>query len=135
MTTDQLHPLVRAALFPRLGPPPSVPADRWSDGPAPVRVRCRGEWHRVQVVNGRITTLDHDAEEERREAVLRALGGTSSGCSRRCPHLEQGRGRLPRLLRYQRRDAFERMFHGDTGYVLAMLDAGRLDPRMRGWQG
>src|SRR5262249_39286492 len=40
-------------------------------------------------------------------------------------------GRLPRLLRAHRADVFNRICAGDTGYVVAMLDTGRLDPRMR----
>jgi hypothetical protein len=134
ITPEDLHPLVRASLFPRMGPPPrSQP--RILDEPPMVRVRCRGEWHWVGVVGGRITALGHDDDEERREAVVRALGGTSSGCHAALAAWTEGRGRLPKLLRYQRQELFERMYHGDTGFVLAMLDSGRLDARMRGWEG
>lgn len=132
ITPEDWHPLVRASLFPRLGPPAR---SRPPDGPSAVRVRCRGEWHRVGVHGGRIAALDHDAAEERREAVVRALGGTSSGCHAVVSAWTEGNGRLPKLLRHQRQETFERMYHGDTRFVLAMLDSGRLDPRMRGWEG
>jgi hypothetical protein len=128
MTPDELHPLVLAALFPGLGLPPA--ASPTLETPS-VRVRCRGVWHRVQVVDGRITALDHDPDEERRESVVRALGGTSSGCFAVLRTWTDGRGRLPRLLRAHRTEIYERLFHGDTAFLIAMLDAGRLDPRMR----
>jgi hypothetical protein len=128
MTPDELHPLVRASLFPGLGPPSAAPV---VEEPPCVRVRCRGVWHRVQVVDGRITALDHDPDEERREHVVRALGGSSAGCFAAIQTWTEGRGRLPRLLRAHRTAIFERAFHADTAFVVSMLDSGRLDPRMR----
>jgi Ankyrin repeats (many copies) len=132
ITPDELHPLVRASLFPGLGPPTAAPD---VGEPPCVRVRCRGVWHRVQVVDGRITAIDHDPDEERREIVVRALGGTSAGCFAVIQTWNQGRGRLPRLLRSHRTDIFDRAFHGDTAFVVSMLDAGRLDPRTRDGMG
>jgi hypothetical protein len=134
ITPDDLHPLVRASLFPRLDPPshlaPVLTETPW------VRVRCRGAWHGVQVIDGRITALDHDPAEERREAVVRALGGASSGCfAVTRTWTEAGGGRLPRLLRSHRTEIYEHAFHGDTAFVVAMLDAGRLDPHMRDGHG
>ena len=99
--------------------------------PPRVRVRCRGVWHWVQVVDGRITAIDHDPDEERREAVVRALGGTSAGCFAVIQTWTEGRGRLPKLLRSHRTDVFKRAFRGDTTFVVSMMDTGRLDPRMR----
>jgi ankyrin repeat protein len=87
------------------------------------------------VVDGRITAIDHDPDEERREIVVRALGGTSAGCFAVIQTWNQGRGRLPRLLRSHRTDIFDRAFHGDTAFVVSMLDAGRLDPRTRDGMG
>jgi hypothetical protein len=131
---DELHPLVHASLFPHRPAPPS-PVPSAPTPPAPVRVRCRGQWHRVRVVAGRIRPLDHDSDEEQREQTLRALGGTSSGCFAALHAWHGGDERLPKRLRGQQREMLDRIVHGDTAYVLAMLDAGYLDPRMRARQG
>jgi hypothetical protein len=78
VTADQLHPLVSASLFPAREPdvddgPPDGPL------PAPVRLRCRGEWHEVSSVGGRLQ-IQHTPVEEQRERSLVALGGTTAGC-------------------------------------------------------
>ncbi|MGW0120497.1 ankyrin repeat domain-containing protein [Streptomyces sp. NPDC003327] len=117
---EALHPLVAAALFPRLGPAagPDGPTP-----PAPVRVRCRGEWHQVVSRNG---TLDvpHTEQEQQRELALRAFGGAVSGCFATRHAWTGGDGRLPRALRDERRAFFLHVRHGDTPGVLALLDAG-----------
>lgn len=126
LTPADLHPLVARSLFPdRRGPsgPPGVPP------PAPVRVRCRGDWHEVRFRDG---TLDspHTAQERQRESALRAFGGAVTGCFAVEHTCRTGTGRLPRALAAQRRDLFLRAQHGDTAGVLALLDAG-VDPRVR----
>ncbi|WP_306368097.1 hypothetical protein [Nocardiopsis sp. CC223A] len=130
MSPDHLHPLVRDALAPArppadgpLGPPP------WTPPAAPVRVRCRGEWHTVAVADGRLS-LPHAGEEKRREASLRALGGASAGCFAVEKAWTTGAGRLPKALRALRADLFERVLHGDTDAVVHYLDAGG-DPHVR----
>ncbi|MFI6575361.1 ankyrin repeat domain-containing protein [Nocardiopsis sp. NPDC050513] len=130
---DHLHPLVRAALFPArppadgpVGPPDPAP-------PAPLRVRCQGVWHRVAHRGGALE-IPHDEEERRREAALRAFGGASSGCFAAREAWTSVGGRLPRALRAQRDDLFERARHGDTDGVLRLLDAG-MDPRARDRRG
>lgn len=128
MTPAELHPLVSASLFPERearpgdGPPgPSLPG--------PVRVRCRGEWHEVRSSGGRLQ-IPHSAEEQRREQALRALGGSVSGCFAAQRAWTSGTGRLPGLLREQRRELFSRVQHDDTPGVLQLLDAG-VDPHIR----
>lgn len=128
ITPADLHPLVSASLFPGR-------AALGTDGPtgpspsATVRVRCRGEWHAMRSADGRLQ-IPHTADEERRERGLRALGGPVAGCFAVKQAWTSGTGRLPRDLRYQHREFFSRVQHGDTPGVLALLEAG-VDPRIR----
>ncbi|MGW2476013.1 ankyrin repeat domain-containing protein [Streptomyces sp. NPDC001665] len=121
-----LHPLVARSLFPDhegpFGPPGVRP-------PAPVRVRCRGDWHEVGFRDGTLTS-PHTAQERQRESALRAFGGAVTGCFAVEHACLTGTGRLPRALGAQRRDLFLRAQHGDTAGVVALLDAG-VDPRIR----
>ncbi|MEU9714339.1 ankyrin repeat domain-containing protein [Streptomyces sp. NPDC047976] len=126
----ELHPLVTAALFPAAGPAVGPP------GPTPprtARVRCVGEWHEVRSRDG-VLDVPHTAEEQQRERALRAFGGEVAGCFAAREAWASGEGRLPRALRGERRELFERVQHGDTPGVLALLDAG-LDPRVRNGRG
>ncbi|WP_433186494.1 hypothetical protein [Actinoallomurus sp. CA-150999] len=130
---EQLHPLVREALFPArtaadgpVGPPDPGP-------PAPVRVRCKGEWHEVASRKGALH-IPHDEEEQRRESALRAFGGAIAGCFAVRETWASGAGRLPKALRAQRDELFARVQHGDAPGVLALLDAG-VDPRVRDGRG
>ncbi|MFF7337826.1 ankyrin repeat domain-containing protein [Streptomyces sp. NPDC008163] len=121
-----LHPLVAGSLFPDhegpFGPPGVTP-------PAPVRVRCRGDWHEVRFRDGTLTS-PHTAQERQRESALRAFGGAVTGCFAVEHACLTGTGQLPRALAAQRRDLFLRAQHGDTAGVVALLDAG-VDPRIR----
>ncbi|MEU8972051.1 ankyrin repeat domain-containing protein [Streptomyces monashensis] len=134
ITAQQLHPLVREALFPALqmgrGPlgPPGPTA------PAPVRVRCRGEWHEVAFRPGGLLHMPHSDEEQQRERALRAFGGAVAGCFAVEQTWTSGEGRLPKALRAQRNELFLRAQHGDTPGVLELLDAG-VDPRVRDGSG
>ncbi|GAA2459581.1 hypothetical protein GCM10010191_94850 [Actinomadura vinacea] len=129
ITPEELHPLVRSALFPGrpapdgpVGPPDPRP-------PEPVRVRCRGEWHQIHSPDGELR-LPHTDEEIRRESAMRVLGGATAGCFA-VHNAWTGRGgRLPRALRALRQELFERVQHGDAPGVLRLLDAGA-DPRVR----
>ncbi|GAA3953381.1 hypothetical protein GCM10023085_39780 [Actinomadura viridis] len=128
LTPEELHPLVRKALFPArpaadgpVGPPDP-------EGPPVARVRCRGEWHEVAFRNGRLHTW-HDEHEWRRERALRALGGAVRGCFA-VREEWAGPGTLPRALREQRRELFARVGRGDTQGVLRLLDLG-YDPHTR----
>ncbi|ROQ94536.1 hypothetical protein EDE04_0965 [Streptomyces sp. 2132.2] len=131
ITPRELHPLVSAALFPGAGPADGPP------GPAevkPVRVRCRGEWHRVHSRGGVLDLLPHSREEQQRERAMRAFGGAVQGCFAVQQIWTTGEGRLPRALRAERRELFLRAQHGDTPGVVALLDAG-MDPRVRDARG
>ncbi|MGK5554083.1 ankyrin repeat domain-containing protein [Actinomadura kijaniata] len=130
ITPEDLHPLVRDALFPKrpaadrpVGPPDPEP-------PAPFRVRCRDrEWHLVSLRDGRLD-VPHPAEEQRRERAVVALGGTTTGCFAVQEAWANGRKRLPRALRAFRRELLLRFQHGDTPGVTRLLDAG-LGPHFR----
>lgn len=126
VTPSQLHPLVGGALFPGhegpFGPPGVTP-------PAPVRVRCRGDWHEVRFQDG-ILASPHTPQERQRENALRAFGGAVTGCFAVEHACRTGTGRLPKALAAQRRDLFLRAQHGDTAGVVALLDAG-VDPHLR----
>lgn len=129
---DHLHPLVRAALFPRRADPggPIGPPD--AGVPAPVRVRCRGEWHVVAFRDGALQ-VPHGEDEQRRERAMRAFGGAVTGCFALLPVVRSGTGWLPKALGEQRRELFARAEHGDTPSVLRLLDAG-MDPHLRDGQ-
>lgn len=125
-----LHPLVADALFPGAGPAAGPPGPA---APRPVRVRCVGAWHEVRSRDG-VLELPHTAEEQQRERAMRAFGGAIAGCFAVREAWTTGEGRLPRALRAERRELFERVQHGDTPGVRALLDAG-LDPRVRNGRG
>jgi hypothetical protein len=131
ITPAGLHPLVRAALLPDA---PAADAAGAAARPEPVRVRCRGEWHRIDSAGGRLQPLDHTPEEVQREQALRAFGGKVAGCFAALQAWTDGRGRLPRRLRDQRRDLMQTILHGDTQALLDLLDAG-LDPHVRDGRG
>ncbi|MFF8878343.1 ankyrin repeat domain-containing protein [Streptomyces flaveolus] len=127
-----LHPLVREALFPALRLPEGPVGPPGPDAPAPVRVRCRGEWHEVGFrAGGGLLHMPHSDEEQQRERALRAFGGAVAGCFAVQQTWSSGSGPLPKALRAQMRDLFLRAQHGDTHGVLELLDAG-VDPRVRG---
>jgi hypothetical protein len=130
ISTGDLHPAVRDALFPTATAQPSM-----DEPPAgPVRVRCRGVWHQVRNDSGRLHMLDHTAAEAAREQILLGLGGTVTGCFAAQRAWSGGGGRLPKALRAQRIDLWQRMLHGGTDAVVELLDAG-LDPHVRDGRG
>ncbi|MDT0444036.1 hypothetical protein [Streptomyces johnsoniae] len=108
---DQLHPLVALALAPDAPPPPG-PGPRRAGGPH--LVECRGARHRIGLVDGVLSALDHDPDEIRREELLAALTGTPLPCLR-----EIGRAhREPDALTGVR----ERLDHGDIDGALAVVE-------------
>lgn len=139
VTPTELHPLVRAALCPEFSvtdPPPAVGALPGGEAPLPfgVRVRCRGEWHRLEHRGGALHVVSHSAEEERREEALRSLGGLVHGCFAVRQAWHTGTGRLPKTLRAHRQDLLERIRHGGGVALDRLLDAG-LDPHLRDGRG
>ncbi|MBO2457148.1 ankyrin repeat domain-containing protein [Actinomadura violacea] len=134
LAPDELHPLVRSALFPGR-PPQDGPADGPGHRlPATVRVRCEGVWHKVRLGDGDLR-IPHTEEEARREQAFGAFGGAVGGCFAARRAWRSGAGRLPRALRRHRNEVFLRARHGDADGVLRLLDAG-LDPHVtdgRGW--
>ncbi|MFC9975126.1 ankyrin repeat domain-containing protein [Spirillospora sp. NPDC127200] len=130
LTPEDLHPLVRDALFPARPPADGPVGPPGPAAPEPLRVQCQGERHLVVLRGGRLE-VPHTAEEQRREEALRALGGTVSGCTAVVLAWKDGWGWLPRELREQVRDLFLRAQHGDTAGVLWLLDAG-VDAHVRG---
>ncbi|MFF5015302.1 ankyrin repeat domain-containing protein [Streptomyces sp. NPDC001165] len=130
VAAEHLHPLVRESLFPALQVPHGPVGPPGATAPAPVRVRCRGEWHEVAFRPGGLLRMPHSDEEQQRERAMRAFGGAVAGCFAVEQTWTSGEGRLPKALRAQRNDLFLRAQHGDTPGVLELLDAG-VDPRVR----
>ncbi|MBB6551736.1 hypothetical protein [Nonomuraea rubra] len=126
---ERLHPLVREALVPgrAVDGVPAQPSDPAL--PEPARVRCRGEWHEVSFRDG-VLQIPHSAEEQQRESAMRAFGGAIAGCFAVRHAWTSGTGRLPKVLRDQRKELLSRVQHGDLPEVLRLLDAG-VDPRVR----
>ncbi|MER7578372.1 hypothetical protein [Kitasatospora sp. NPDC097691] len=115
---DRLHPLVAAALAP--GHPSRTPTRTPtrtgpSAGPAPERlVDCRGEWHRIGLVDGVLAPLDHDPAQLRREELLAALSGSPLPCLVAVDVAH----RRPNELAGVR----DRLDHGDTAGALAVVE-------------
>ncbi|MFI2486977.1 hypothetical protein ACH47X_08715 [Promicromonospora kroppenstedtii] len=105
-----LHPLVAAALAPdsaqprRLAPPPGTR-----------QVECRGAVHRLAVVAGVLTALDHSADEIRHEELLAQLGGTPLPCL----HVIDQLHRAPTALA----DVRARLDHGDVESALSVVES------------
>ncbi|MGW5918131.1 hypothetical protein ACWFPY_04000 [Nocardia fluminea] len=76
LTADRVHPLVASALG--CAGLPSETSGITADGHR--IVECRGVRHRIGLVNGVLTALDHDPTEIRREELLVALTGTPIPC-------------------------------------------------------
>ncbi|AYF76905.1 hypothetical protein D7D52_27350 [Nocardia yunnanensis] len=112
ITAERLHPLVAAALVPGYQRRDSRCGTESSDA---VRlVDCRGERHRIGLVDGVLTALDHDPAEIRREELLVALTGSPLPCLRAIDLAH----RQPDCLAGVR----ERLRHGDTAGALAIVE-------------
>ncbi|GAA1595191.1 ankyrin repeat domain-containing protein [Actinoplanes couchii] len=130
LTAGDLHPLVRAALFPGVPAAPARPVP-----PAtPARVRCHGAWHEIGVQQGRLTLPGHTEAERQRERAMRAFGGAVTGCFAAEQTWSGTAGRLPKKLRAHREDLWQRMLHGGTRVVRELLEAG-MDPNLRDSRG
>lgn len=113
LDADRLHPLVAAALAPdrpRAGRAPGGPGDPG----APRIVECRGDRHRIGLVDGVLVALDHDPGEIRREELLAALGGPPLPCLQAIDEAH----RRPECLA----DVRGRLDHGDAAGALAVVE-------------
>lgn len=110
---DRLHPLVASALATGDRTVGAAPAPDRRGGPR--LVWCRGARHRIGLVDGVLTALDHDPAEIRREELLVALSGTSLPCLRAIDEAH----RRPECLD----DVRARLDHGDTAGALATVEA------------
>ncbi|MEU1340019.1 hypothetical protein [Streptomyces sp. NPDC005827] len=114
---DRLHPLVAPALVP--GHVPGA-RDRSPDPAGQARlVECRGARHRIGLVDGVLSPLDHSPDELRREELLLAFGGPPLPCLR----VIDAAHRRPDCLTGVR----ERLDHGDIAGALAVVE-GLLGP-------
>lgn len=116
ITLDRLHPLVAAALDRGGSSTPSGKSERTNRTHL---VECRGERHRIALVDGVLTALDHDPAEIRREELLVALGGTPLPCLRAIDMAHRRPDCLPGVR--------ERLNHGDIIGALAVVE-GLLGP-------
>ena len=109
---DELHPLVASALAP--GGPQAAPAAADPAG-QPYLVECRGALHRIGIVRGTLTPLDHDPAQLRREELLAELTGTPLPCVQAIDQAHRNPESLP--------DVRARLAHGDTAGALAVIEA------------
>ncbi|MDR6977451.1 hypothetical protein J2X68_004170 [Streptomyces sp. 3330] len=118
---DRLHPLVASALLPDRLPHPAGQAPSPAPDPAgrPHLVECRGQRHRIGLVDGVLAALDHGPDEIRREELLVALTGTPLPCLRAIDEAHK----RPDCLSGVR----ERLVHGDVDGALAVVE-GLLGP-------
>ncbi|UUU35938.1 hypothetical protein JIX56_42310 [Streptomyces sp. CA-210063] len=114
---ERLHPLVASALVP--GHVPSGPSGAPDRAGRPRIVECRGERHRIGLVDGVLVPLDHDPAEIRREELLVELTGTPLPCLQAIDEAH----RRPDCLSGVR----ERLDHGDIAGALAVVE-GLLGP-------
>ncbi|MFD3944663.1 hypothetical protein [Streptomyces sp. NPDC058579] len=115
----RLHPLVASALVPDHMPTgPTGPAEEQAAS-GPRVVECRGDRHRIALVDGVLAPLDHGPEEVAREELLVALGGTPLPCLRAIDEAH----RRPDCLA----GVSERLQHGDVAGALAVVE-GLLGP-------
>ncbi|MFJ2512936.1 hypothetical protein ACIPEL_38140 [Streptomyces griseoviridis] len=117
LTPEQLHPLVAFALAP--GRPPGTGPSGPLPAGQPRHVECRGALHRIGLVDGVLSPLDHDPAEIRREELLVALTGTPLPCLRAIDEAH----RHPEWLTGVR----ERLDHGDLAGALTVVE-GLLGP-------
>ncbi|MEV5955964.1 hypothetical protein AB0M11_19685 [Streptomyces sp. NPDC051987] len=115
----RLHPLVAAALVPRPVAAGRARAPLADPARRPDLVECRGARHRIGLVDGVLSPLDHSPDELRREDLLVALGGPPLPCLRAIDEAH----RRPDCLTGVR----ERLDHGDVAGALAVVE-GLLGP-------
>ncbi|MFC8197787.1 hypothetical protein ACFUTV_20595 [Streptomyces sp. NPDC057298] len=131
LRADQLHPLVASALAPDRVPAAAQPDDTRASTRAPNQstpgpprapgspgpphlVLCRGAQHRIGLVDGVLSPMDHDPVEIRREELLAELTGTPLPCLQAIDTAH----RRPDCLTGVR----ERLQHGDIAGALAVVE-------------
>lgn len=107
-----LHPLVASALQP--GRSPSTANPPASRGGSRRLIDCRGERHRIGLVDGMLAPLDHPPDEVRREELLAALTGTPLPCLQAIDAAHRRPECLPGVR--------ERLDHGDFTGALAVVE-------------
>jgi hypothetical protein len=127
---DQLHPLVREALFPAGPAVPAPPPPKLRDR---VRVYCNDAVHEVLLRDGAVL-LPHPPVEVQRERMVKALGGQVQGCVAAHDGWRDPTVRMPGPMRGLRRELLTLALHGDGAAVAAALDGG-LDPHVRDERG
>lgn len=120
ITAGRLHPLVASALV--SGGPEVAGQRREYSLSATHLVDCRGARHRIGLVDGVLSALDHDPAELRREELLAALSGTPVPCLRAIDAAHRAPDCLPGVQ--------ERLHHGDAAGALAVVE-GLLGPQTR----
>jgi hypothetical protein len=155
LAADEVHPLVRAALFPdqhdpgyrpRIGAAAVVStledqALGWAGEVLPVQ--CGDPRHRIGFRHHRIEALDHEANDLTRERAIAALGAPARACvaaidAWRSPVPMGHKGQvveamsarhsaMPPTLAALLRHALNAVAHGNTEELARLLDAG-LDP-------
>ncbi|WP_409348636.1 hypothetical protein [Nocardia fluminea] len=111
VTADRLHPLVASALG--CEGLPSETSENTVDGHR--IVECRGVRHRIGLVNGVLTALDHDPTEIRREELLVALTGTPMPCLQAIDRSLREPDSLVAVC--------DRLNHGDIDGALTIVEA------------
>ena len=112
ITADRLHPLVASALAPDFAPAATSPSAGRSGRPH--LVQCRGEQHRIGLVDGVLAAWGHSPAEIRRAELLVALSGTPLPCLRAIDLAH----RRPDCLAGVR----ERLHHADVAGALAVVE-------------
>lgn len=110
ITPGDLHPLVADALAPDTARPRRVAPPQGTR-----QVECRGSVHRLAVVDGVLTALDHATDEIRHEELLAQLGGTPLPCL----HVIDQLHRAPTALA----DVRARLDHGDVESALSVVES------------
>ncbi|WP_446226478.1 hypothetical protein ACTWPB_25515 [Nocardia sp. IBHARD005] len=110
ITADRLHPLVASALG-----CDGAPTEASGITAGHRIVECRGERHRIGLVNGVLVALDHDPTEIRHEELLAALTGTPIPCLQA----------IDRSLRQPDwlAGVCDRLDHGDIDGALTIVEA------------
>jgi hypothetical protein len=114
ITAELLHPLVAEALTSVAGSPTASASREGGVRADGVRlVECCGEIHRLGLVDGRLTPLDHEVGELRREELLAVFGGPPLPCLRAIATA----ARQPECLDEVR----TRLDHGDRAGAAALI--------------